>query len=209
VLNSILETCQLALGSHKKPRAPGEGKENPACRKAATSRRVDRRQRTGRATGSKFAEAIIPAPSKRVRTATSRSETTARYPRQRQPKDDRPAESPAHGRRPIRRLNGAEYNNRSESGGCLRRQARPSSAPDSDGANHGERLPPPFLGNTDVCKGKGHIIHGACSRYREQQPNDKTDDGERATATAYCPATSVKPPATKPTTMAPNGPAPV
>jgi hypothetical protein len=28
-----------------------------------------------------------------------------------------------------------------------------------------------------VCKGKGHIIPGACSRNREQQPNDKADDG--------------------------------
>ncbi|MDQ1389061.1 MAG: hypothetical protein QOF56_2515, partial [Acidobacteriaceae bacterium] len=81
------------------------------------------------------------------------------------------------GRRPIRRLNGAECNTRSESGVCLRRQARPSGASDSDGAKHGERLPPPFLGNTDVCKSKGHIIPGACSRNREQQPNDKADDG--------------------------------
>jgi len=35
VLNSILETCQLAIGPHKKPGVPGEGKEDLACRKAA------------------------------------------------------------------------------------------------------------------------------------------------------------------------------
>src|SRR5713226_2854877 len=33
-LNSILETCQLSIGPHKKPRIPGEGKENLAYRRA-------------------------------------------------------------------------------------------------------------------------------------------------------------------------------
>ena len=83
---------------------------------------------------------------------------------------------------------------------------RPSGAPDSDGAKDSERLPPPFLGNTEVCKGKGHIMAGAGTA--NSSPMIRRTIGERATEKAYCPTTSVKPAVTKPTTMAPNGPAP-
>jgi len=53
-LNSIWETCQLAIGPRKRSRIPGEGKENMARRKAPLVLETDRTPRAGRVTaGSK------------------------------------------------------------------------------------------------------------------------------------------------------------
>jgi len=64
-----------------------------------------------------------------------------------------------------------------ESGLCQDRHACPGGAPDGNGAEHGERLPPPSRGNTEICKDKGHIIPSTSRRKRKQQPNEKADNG--------------------------------
>jgi hypothetical protein len=43
----------------------------------------------------------------------------------------------------------------------------PRGASDSDGAEDSERLPPPFIGNTELRKRKGHIMAGVCRRNRK------------------------------------------
>jgi hypothetical protein len=159
-------------------------------------------------TGLQSAEEIIPAQS-RERTATfavrNDGQISALIP-----KDDRPAESPARGRRPIRRLNGAECNTWSESGVGQHRHAHPGGASDDDGTHHGERLAPPFRGNADVYKGEASIIAGArAAGTVNSSPTTRRTMGERATEKANCPATSVILPETKPMTVAPSGPAPV
>lgn len=107
------------------------------------------------------------AQSKQERSAMSRSANKALMSAPCQPRDNRRARSPARGHRPIRWLSRAEYSDRPKSGAGLHRHVRPSDTPDSDAANRGERLPPPFRGNAEVCKGKAHTIAGACRRNRE------------------------------------------
>jgi len=108
--------------------------------------------------------------------------------------DDGASESPARGRCPHGRLRWDRRNTTSQGGVPHYRHARPGGTTDGDGTDDGKRLAPPFRGNTDM---------GANSN-----PTTKRTMGERATENANCPATSVVLPATKPTTMAPNGPAP-
>src|SRR5258708_20925079 len=91
--------------------------------------------------------------------------------------DDRPEESPALGRRPNWRLGWNERNARAKSGLGQDRHACPGGAPDGNGAEHGERLPPPSRGNTEICKDKGHIIPTTSRRKRKQQPSEKADNG--------------------------------
>jgi hypothetical protein len=46
------------------------------------------------------------------------------------------------------------------------RHARPGGTTDGDGTDEGERLAPPFRGNTDMGKREGHIIAGTCRGWR-------------------------------------------
>ena len=154
---------QEAPRSRRRKRKPGVQKGRPTCRRADRSQRR-RRRRTGLQSAEEIARlnrsvredrdiaisiddrlfSVIPTERRRTRIVT------------------RPWSSPQSATElGLRATPG------SESGLGQDRHARPGGAPDSDGAKNGEHFPPPFRGNTNMCKGKGHIIAGACRRKRE------------------------------------------
>jgi hypothetical protein len=93
------------------------------------------------------------------------------------------------------------------------RHARPGGTTDGDATDDGKRLAPPFRGNTDMGKRQSRIIVASyparAAGGANSSPMTRRTMAERATEKAYCPAASVRLAATKPMTMAPNGPVPV
>lgn len=74
--------------------------------------------------------------------------------------DDGASESPARGRCPHGRLRWDRRNTTSHSGVPHHRRARRGGTTDGDGTDDGERLAPPFRGNTDMGKRESRIIAG-------------------------------------------------
>ena len=158
-----------AIGSHKKPRLPGEGKENLACRKAAPffAEQADVDARAGtpqdRRLPKRSSDSIEVSRGPRCRDQQRRPDICVMPTERQQPR----IASPARGRRPIRRLNRAGCSARSETGVGLHRHTGPSGAPNGDGAKHGERLPPPFRREYRGVQGQGSHLAGVCRRNRE------------------------------------------
>ena len=164
-----LETCQLAIGPHKRSCVPGEGRDNLARRKAAPRRRNGPNPTHGRVT----------AGSKSPVEITHLQQSAREGPRGPRHAEERLPRRSQTNRRWSLRVTcswplppwaaevGPAQHHFSRSGVPHYRHARPGGTTDGDGTDDGKRLAPPFRGNTDMGKREGHIIAGTCRGKRE------------------------------------------
>jgi len=167
-LNSILETCQLAIGPHKRSRVPGEVRDNLARGKAAPRRRNRPNPTRGRVTAGSQSSVETPI--------SSEAREGPRGPRHAE--EGLPRRSESNRRWSLRvtcswRLPpwaaevGPAQHHFSRSGVPHYRHARPGGTTDGDGTDDGKRLAPPFRGNTDMGKRESRIIAGTCRGKRK------------------------------------------
>ena len=164
-----LETCQLAIGPHKRSCVPGEGRDNLARRKAAPRRRNRPNPTHGRVTaGSKS-----PVEITHLQQSAREGPRGPRHAEERLPRRSQTnrrwslrvtCSSPLP---PWAAEVGPAQHHFSRSGVSHYRHAGPGGTTDGDGTDDGKRLAPPFRGNTDMGKREGHIIAGTCRGKRK------------------------------------------